>query len=199
MAKETAVPLPALLLLMPDAAGFPSTQLAVRLRLVLPHTLAFSLYLALRYAIHGALVEGYGFAVTPANLSDLALALPAKTGAELLAGQLSVAGIALAATLAAGVVMLLVLKGRRAALPLGLALLVGLLPVLPVSTRMEPRYAVPVWIALSVAFAAGCREMAAGGSRARRRTAVALAAAACLAGLVLNRQDGGLRFARVEQ
>ena len=62
-------------------------------------------------------------------------------------------------------------------------------PVLPVSTRMEPRYAVPVWIAMSVAFAAGCRDLAAAGSRAGRRAAFALAAVACLAGLVLNRQD----------
>lgn len=199
MAKESAVPLPALLLLLPDTAGGPATKLAARLRLVLPHTLALALYLALRYAVHGVLLAGYGFTVTPANLPALALTLPAKTGAELVAGQLSAAAIALAAALAAGIVSLLVLKGRRAAVPLGFALLVALLPVLPVSTRMEPRYAVPVWIAVAVAFAAGCRELAAEGSRAGRRTAIALAAAACLAGLALNRQDWDLRFARLQR
>gem|GEM_PF-478493 len=199
MAKESAVPLPALLLLLPDAAGSPATKLAARLRLVLPHSLALALYVVLRYAVHGVLLAGYGFAVTPANLPALALTLPAKTGVELVAGQLSTAAIALAVALAAGIVSLLVLNGRRAALPLGFALLMALLPVLPVSTRMEPRYAVPAWIALSIAFAAGCWELAAEGSRAGRRTAIALAAVACVAGLALNRQDWDLRFARVQR
>jgi hypothetical protein len=199
MAKESAVPLPVLLLLLPDVAGGPATKLAVRLRLVLPHALALAFYLALRYAVHGGLLAGYGFTVTPANLPALALTLPAKTGVELVAGQFSAAAIALAAALAAGILALLVLKGGRAAVPLGFALLAALLPVLPVSTRMEPRYAVPAWIAVSIAFAAGCRELATEGNRTGRRAAVALAAAACLAGLALNRQDWSDRFARVER
>src|SRR5258706_9129322 len=56
MAKESAVPLPALLLLLPDTAGGAATKLTARLRLVLPHTLALALYLALRYAVHGVLL-----------------------------------------------------------------------------------------------------------------------------------------------
>jgi hypothetical protein len=199
MAKESAVPLPVLLLLLPDPAGGPSTKLAERLRLVLPHTFALALYLGIRFAVHGVLLAGYGFTVTPANLPGLALTLPAKTGAELVAGRLSAAAVLLVAALAAGVLSLLVLKGRRAAVPLGIGLLVAMLPVLPVSTRMEPRYAVPAWIAISIGFAAGCRELAAEGSRTRRRAAVALAAAACLAGLGLNRQDWSDRYARVER
>jgi hypothetical protein len=199
MAKESAVPLPLLLLLLPDPASGPATKLAARLRLVLPHALALTLYLVIRYAVHGTLLAGYGFTVTPANLPGLALTLPAKTGAELVAGRFSAAAVALAAALAAGILSLLVLKGRRAAVPLGLALVAAMLPVLPVSTRMEPRYAVPAWIAVSVAFAAGCRALAAEGSRAGRRAAIALAATACLAGLGLNLQDWSLRFARVQR
>jgi hypothetical protein len=199
MAKESAVPLPLLLLLLPDPAGAPATKLAARMRLVLPHTLALAVYLAIRYAVHGTLLAGYGFTVTLANLPGLALTLPAKTGAELLAGRFSAAAAALAIALAAGILSLLVLKGRRAAVPLGFALLAALLPVLPVSTHMEPRYAVPAWIAVSVAFAAGCRALSAEGSRTGRRAAVALAAAACIAGLSLNLQDWSLRFARVQR
>ena len=199
MAKENAVPLPLLLLLLPDPACSPATKLAARLRLALPHALALALYLVIRYAVHGTLLAGYGFAVTPANLPWLALTLPAKTGAELVAGRFSPAAVALAAALIAGILALLVLKGRRAAVPLGFALVAAMLPILPVSTRMEPRYAVPAWIAVCVAFAAGCKALDEEGSRTRRRAAVALAAAACLAGLGLNLQDWSFRLARAQR
>jgi hypothetical protein len=191
MAKEIAVPLAVILPLLPEPAGSRPTSLRERLRLALPHAVALSLYLALRFGVLGTLLGGYGFAVTPSGLPALALELPGKIAAELMAGRFTWPEAALCALLAAGVLALLP-GGRRAAGLTGLTMLLAVLPVLPVSTRMEPRYAVPAWIALSVAFAAG-------GSRLGRKAGITLAILACVAGLWVNRQDWSLRFARVER
>jgi len=197
MAKEIAVPLAVLLPLLPEPAGGPRTDLAARLRLVLPHAAMLALYLALRYAVLGTLLGGYGFAVTPAGWPALALALPGKVLAEFAGGRLSPAAVLFLAALAVGILSLFLLRGRRAVLLTGIALCLALTPVLPVSTQMEPRFAVPAWIVLAVAFAAGCRALAE--REASRWAGVALVAVACLSGLVLNRQDWSVRFARVER
>ncbi len=202
MAKEIAVPLAVLLPLLPEPAGSRRTDLAARLRLALPHAAMLVLYLAIRHAVLGTLLGGYGFAVTPADWPALALALPGKITAEFAGGRLSPSAVLFLAALAAGVLSLFFLRGRRAVLLTAVALFLALAPVLPVSTQMEPRYAVPAWIVLAVAFAAGCRALAergAPGGRWARGSGVALAAVACLSGLVLNRQDWSLRFARAER
>ena len=196
-AKEIAVPLAVLLPLLPESAGSPRTNLAARLRLILPHAVMLALYLALRYAVLGTLLGGYGFAVTPSDWPALALALPGKVVAEFMGGRFSPAAVLFLAALAAGILALFLLRGRRAVLLTGIALCLALAPVLPVSTQMEPRFAVPAWIVLAVAFAAGCRALTI--RETGRWAGVALAAMACLAGLVLNRQDWSVRFARVER
>ena len=193
------MPLAVLLPLLPEPAGGPRTDLAARLRLVLPHAAMLALYLALRYAVLGTLLGGYGFAVTPADWPALALALPGKVVAEFAGGRVSPAAVLFLAALAAGILSLFLLRGRRAVLLTGIALCLALAPVLPVSTQMEPRFAVPAWIVLAVAFTAGCRALAERATSTGRRAGVALAAAACLSGLVLNRQDWNVRFARVER
>lgn len=195
MAKEIAVPLIVLLPLLPSPAGDRHPGLAARLRLMMPHTALLVLYLILRYAVLGTLLGGYGFIVDPAGLPALALALPGKTAAEFVAGRLSPAALVFAAALAVGILALFFVRGRRAVLLTGAALLLALLPVLPVSTQMEPRYAVPAWIVVALAFAGGGRALA----ERWRWAGVALAAVACLAGLVLNRQDWSARFARTER
>ncbi|HKI06523.1 MAG TPA: hypothetical protein VKK31_31395 [Thermoanaerobaculia bacterium] len=191
LAKEIAVPLAALLPLLPEPAGGRPVSLRERLRLALPHAAALGLYLGLRYGVLGTLLGGYGFTVAPSGLPALALAMPGKIAAELMAGRFSWAAAALCAALAMGI-LALVLRDRRAAALTGLGLLLAVLPVLPVSTRMEPRYAVPAWIALCAAFAAG-------GSRLGRRTGAVVVLVACAAGLWVNRQDWSHRFARVER
>jgi hypothetical protein len=188
MAKEIAVPLAVLLPLLPEPAGSLPVGLRERLRLALPHAAALALYLGLRYGAIGTLLGGYGFIAPP---SGLALELPGKLAAELMAGRFTWMTAVLCAALTAGVLSLLP-RSRRAAGIAGLALLLAVLPVLPVSTRMEPRFAVPAWIVLSVAFAAG-------GSRLGRRAGAVLALAACASGLWVNRQDWSRRFASVER
>jgi hypothetical protein len=198
MAKEIAVPLALLIPLLPASRGRP-IDLVERVRLAIPHAVALVLYLGIRVAVLGPPLGGYGFVVTPSGLPGLAAELPGKIAAEIVGRQFSVVGVIFAAALAAGVLSLLLPPGRRAAALTGLALLLALLPVLPVSTLMEPRYAMPAWIVVAVAFAAGCRRLAASEHPARRQAAIALAVVACVSGLWLNRQDWSRRFARVER
>jgi hypothetical protein len=182
MAKEIAVPLPVFLLALP--------QQRERRRLLLPHAAALIAYLIVRYAVLGTLLGGYGFVVEPTGVPRLALSLPGKVAAELVGSGWT--GVFFAVSLMIGVGALIVLRRWRAALLLGFALLLALLPVLPVSTRMEPRYALPAWIVAAVAFAIGCQALP-------RRIGITLAAVACLSGLLLNRQDWNVRLAQAER
>jgi hypothetical protein len=198
MAKEIAVPLIVLLPLLPEPAENDRADFATlprRLRQLLPHAAMLALYLGLRYGVLGTLLGGYGFAVTPSDLPRLALALPGKLAAELFTGRLTFVSITFAAALLLGILALLVLRGRRAVLLTGVSLLLALLPILPVSTQMEPRYAVPAWIVLILAFAFGCQALA----ERDRRLGIVLGLIVCLSGLVLNRLDWRVRFARAER
>lgn len=199
MAKELAVPLFLLLPFLPPP-GTRQVCRRERFLLALPHAAAFAVYLAVRYAVLGTLLGGYGFAVRPADVPALALALPGRTAAEFVAGRSSAAAIVFALALTAGVSSLLLAHHRRRAAALtGFALALAMLPFLPVAVRMEPRQAAPSWIVIAAAFAAGCSTLSAAESRTRRRTALLLAGAACVSGLWLNRQDWSARFARMER
>jgi hypothetical protein len=196
LAKEIAIPLAALLPFLPAPAGAPPIPLGARLRLAIPHAAMLGLYAALRFVTMSTFLGGYGFKVDPGRFPAVALAEPGRIAAELVGGRTSLAAVVFLAALAAGLVALLGLRGRPAALRLGAALLLALLPVLPVATQVEPRHALAAWIVVAVAFAAGGRAMAESG---RRRLGIGLAVAACLAGLAVNRQDWRLRFAAVER
>ncbi|HEV8578785.1 MAG TPA: hypothetical protein VGX68_06835 [Thermoanaerobaculia bacterium] len=195
MAKEIAVPFVAVLPFLPVPAGAPQSGFRQRSRLAMPHAAAALLYLGLRYAVLGTPFGGYGFIASGSSLPRLALELPGKIAAQIVGGRLSPAAVLFGAVLAVGILALLLMRGWKATALFAFALILAALPALPVSTRMEPRYALPAWLVVAVAFAAGCRTLAA----ARRRTGAALALAACASGLWLNRQDWAVRFARVER
>src|SRR4051812_24161962 len=190
MAKEIAVPLIAILPLLPE----PDKD-RQRLRLILPHAVMLALYLIIRYEVLGTLMGGYGFKVDLRSLPALALALPGKIAAEFIGGRISMAAILFLIVIAIGILALFFLQGFRALSLTGTAPLLALLPVLPVSTQMEPRYAVPAWIVLALAFAAGCQAL----EDKKRWIGAVLGLTACLSGLVLNRQDWSVRFARAER
>ncbi len=169
-AKEIAVPLPALLVLLP--AG----TFRERLRAALPHAAALALYLVYRLWMLDTLVGGYGFVVLPGSWPELLFSLPGKAAAQIAGGATrGPAGWALLAVWLAALVLAAALPGRADAghpprilppLPPGLraigltaaGLLLALLPVLPVSHEVAPRYALPVWLVVAVSLvAAGCR------------------------------------------
>jgi hypothetical protein len=149
LAKEIAVPLVFFLVLIPE------DTFRKRLRVAVPHVAAFVLYLGYRLYMLGTFAGGYGWLVEPSDLPRLALALPAKIGMEML-GRPSPASWAMLAALLIG---LAIVALRQPLLVLASALLV-LLPILPVSTEMEPRYALPAWLLISLAFPFAVRPMA---------------------------------------
>ena len=177
LAKEIAVPLALVLPLLP--AG-PARR---RLAYAVPHVLALGVYAGLRAWLLRPVVAGYGWAVVPAEWPRLVVALPLKVARQF-AGQGGAAGAVLAILVVAtaGVAV-----ARRRALPLALAAaLAALLPVLPVSSEMQPRFALAAWAVAAAAFAAGGGRLAAAGGRARAAGAVLLAAV-LLAAATANR------------
>ena len=190
MAKEIAVPLIVILPLLPEPE-----EGRRRLRLIVPHAVMLALYLIIRYEVLGTLMGGYGFKVDLGSLPVLALVLPGKITEEFIGGRISVLAILFLILIAVGALALFFLRGLWALIVTGAALLLALLPVLPVSTQMEPRYAVPAWIVVAVAFAAGCQVLA----EKKRWIGAAVGLIVCLSGLVLNRQDWNVRFARAER
>jgi hypothetical protein len=195
MAKEIAVPLVALLPLLPPGVAFRE-----RIRTATPHLAACASYLAVRYLVLDTPLGAYGFAVTPSDVPGLALELPAKIAREFVGGHVSPVSTVFALALAAGLsALVLAPSGRRAIALTGFALLLAALPVLVVSTRMEPRYAAPAWLVVALAFTLGCRSLAAGADPRRRLAALAIAVVACTAGLGLNRQDWRVRLDTAER
>jgi hypothetical protein len=149
LAKEIAVPLVFFLVLIPEG------PFRRRLTMAAPHVAAFILYLGYRLYMLGTFAGGYGWLVEPSDLPRLALELPGKIGLELL-GQPSLASWAMLAALLIGLVILAL---RHPQLVTAAALL-ALLPILPVSTEMEPRYALPAWLLVSLAFPFAVRPLA---------------------------------------
>lgn len=190
LAKEIAVPLVFVLPLLPE--GTPRR----RLTLALPHFMAFLLYLAYRLYMLGTMTGGYGWLVDSSDLPSLALLLPVKVGAELL-GQPSAASWALLAALLAGLGIVL-LQGRSAALLVGASVLLGLLPILPVSTEMVPRYALPAWMVLVIAFPFALRDLVRRGG-AVRLAGLGLAAIAAEGVLLAHLDARASAFAKVER
>lgn len=178
LAKEIFVPLGVLLVLLP---GGPPRD---RLRLAAPLAAALGAYLAFRFAMLGTLAGGYGWAVTAGEVPALLASLPGKT-ARALAGPAPVWGGAALAGLVVGIAAA-VASSRAARLLVGAGAALALLPVLPVSTEMEPRYATASWAVLAVGFAAGCHQLARRGGRAAG-WATALAAVTATAVSVSNR------------
>lgn len=190
MAKEIAVPLVLFLPLMPEGS------LRHRLRRAAPHGLALLAYFAVRAGFLGTLGGGYGFAVKPEDLPRAALELPGKISTEMLGLPTPAAWVLFAAILAG--LALTLGHGRPAALRLGAGLALALAPVLPVSTRMEPRFAVPTWLVAVVAFAFAGRSLAVRGGRWRFAAGV-LAFAGCAGGLAANRSDWAVRLGEAER
>lgn len=154
LAKEIAVPLPALLLLL--AAGTRRRRLA---RLA-PHAVGLALYSVYRVWMLGTPFGGYGWVVRPGDRAGLALGLPGKIAREL-AGPSPWGWVVVAAL--AGAALVLAWRSRRHAALVTVGLLAALLPVLPVATEVAPRYAAASWLLLAAALPAAGRALATDG------------------------------------
>jgi hypothetical protein len=161
LAKEIAAPLPLLLLFLPGARKW---------RGIVPHAVELVAYLIWRRAVIGAVVGAYSWATGVSEWPRILLSLPWNLARAFAGVQLYV-GLAMVALM-----LVVIAMKRRAWLPFAIAMLVAILPILPVAKSIHRRYAVMPWLALSVAFAASTR---------RRE----LLLGACALAVVINRQE----------
>lgn len=129
LCKEVFVPLPILLFLMPESTSRESA------RSVLPFLAVTALYLALREAMLGTFFGGYGWAVP----ADERVRFYARAPFRILFAAFAPLKLWLA--VAAGTCVFCVRRPLRI-VGLAIAACVLILPILPVSTELEPRYLV---------------------------------------------------------
>jgi hypothetical protein len=185
--KEIAVPLVLFLPLIPEGT------LRERLRRAVPHAALLLAYIAIRVYFLGT-PQPYGFEVKPGDWPGLALALPFKVVAEM-RGVPSPASWALLTVLLCGL-LFVAAQSWGNAVRTGAGLAFAVAPVLPVSTQMEPRYAVAAWVMAAVTLPFAWQALAARSGR-NRSLAAALAVAVCA--LVANRIDWAGRLADSER
>jgi hypothetical protein len=185
LAKEIAVPLVFVLPLLPDG------HRRTRLRHAIAPVVAMIVFLIWRSAVLGTLLGGYGWAIAPEERLPLLLALPGKlylaiVGANVIAGTV---------VLALMVMAIAALRTRRAWLLILIAIVVAVAPIVPVSLEMQSRYAIPLWIVLTIAFVAGVSAL----RNTRPRVALALLVAVPAIALVANRQEWSAELRRLER
>ncbi len=143
--KEIYVPLPALLLVIPEGTW------RQRIRMLVPHAVAGMLAAVWRVSIIGMNVGAYGFVVRPEERFGRMVTLPLRAVREF-AGSQSAFAIALTVVVVACAALLFV-RVRAARLPLTVAIAVALIPILPVATELQPRWAFALWLVFSISVA----------------------------------------------
>ena len=179
LAKEIAVPLPVVLLVLPERDP------RARLRGLVPHAAALIVYLAWRYAILGELLGGYGWTFGAGGAPSLLRATGARLLHTLAGPQLGI-GVAFLLLLLCGIVLRL--RTRASVVAVFVAFAAAVLPILPVAAHYENRFAIGAWLCAAIVFAAGVDTLR------RRRLAAALLIAAPLLGLLVNRQQWKSEF-----
>ncbi len=180
LARETVVPLLALLVVLPER------DWRTRAHFAAPHAVAIALYLGWRLLVLGTLIGGYGWAVENGEWPALVAAFPKKlflaaAGTDVRLGAAVVVIMAVVAGLA--------LRRRHSALLLAVAMILAAVPVLPISKEMQRRYALVPWIVLVFAFIAGAERL-------RGKWRAALLIAVPILALVMNRQEWKGELAR---
>lgn len=152
--KEVFVPLPFLLLVSPVG---PITD---RLRYLRPHLLFLMIYLVWRYTMLGTLLGGYGWSVRGDDWAELIVGLPAKFW-NVMFGAAPVAGGIILLTFL-GSVITLTIRSRAALGRVAWAAVLAIAPIVPVSTVLERRYAVLLWLLIVVVIACACEHYLSG-------------------------------------
>jgi len=180
LAQGIAVPLPLLLLFLPEST------LRVRARHLVFHGVALMAYLVWRYEVLGSIFGGYGWAIRSDEVPRLLAVLPWKVilafaGAGMGVGLVAVGLLSIGAGLA--------IRTRQALLFAGITLLFAILPIIPVSKEMQSWYAVLPWLWLCSIFALGVAKL-------RSSAQVLFLVAAASAVVIANRQEWTHEYAR---
>lgn len=172
LSKEIAVPLPAVLVVLPER------DLRSRVRAMWPHAIVLAVYFAWRYEMLGKLIGGYGWTFGPRD-APLLLLRTAWSVARTFAGPRLAIGIPFVILVACGI--LLRMRSRFAIAAVLVAFAVAIGPIVPVAVHYEHRFAWAAWICAAIVFAAGADTLR------NRRMALAMMVAAPLFGLFVNR------------
>lgn len=181
LSKEIALPLPLLLLLLPERDA------RHRVRHAIGHAVALAIYLVWRWLVVGTIVGAAGWTISPGELPTLVATLPWKVVLACAGAAVGV-GVMLLVSLTAAAAS--ALRTRRAILIAAVSLVLILLPILPLSKQMQRAYAVLPWLWVCVLFAIGIEKV-------RLRNAVILLALALAS--VANRQEWTREFTRARR
>jgi hypothetical protein len=179
LAKEIAVPLLLVLLILPER------DVRARLRAVWPHGLALIIYFAWRYAILGKLAGGYVWTFGPSDVPLLLVRTVARIAATFAGPRLAI-GIPFVLLILFGI--LLRLRSRFSVVAIAVAFAAAIGPIIPVAVYYEHRFAWCAWICAVIVFAAGTDTLR------NRWLALSLMIAAPLLGAVVNRQQWKSEF-----
>jgi hypothetical protein len=179
LAKEIAVPLLLVLLILPER------DLRARLRAVWPHGLALIIYFAWRYAILGKLIGGYVWTFGAGEVPLLLVRTVVRIFGTFAGPRLAI-GIPFVVLVVIG--MLLRLRSRASVVAIVVAFAAAIGPIIPVAMYYEHRFAWCAWICTAIVFAAGTDTLR------NRRLALSLMIAAPLVGATVNRQQWKSEF-----
>jgi hypothetical protein len=174
LAKEIAVPLLPVLLVLPER------DLRARIRAVWPHGIALLIYFAWRYAILGKLIGGYGWTFGPGEIPLLLVRTVARIVGTFAGPRIAI-GIPFVILILLGI--LLRLRSRFSAVAIAVAFVAAIGPIVPVAAHYEHRFAWCAWICTAIVFAAGTDALR------NRRLALSIMIAAPLLGSMVNRQQ----------
>ena len=174
LAKEIAVPLIVILLILPEG------DFRARRSIALPHAVALLVYVGWRIAMIGTVFGGYGWAVTRAELPGVVAAIPWKllkafAGPDVWSGTVCLLMI--------GIGFAVAVRNRTTMTTALIALALAIAPIVPVSKELQPRYALLSWLVVSTVFVVGVSSMR------RRGSALFLGIAAAVVLIIANRQE----------
>jgi hypothetical protein len=141
IAKEVFVPIPLLFLAIPRG---------LHRRYLAPQAVALAIYSVWRMALLGPALRGYGWTVRPSEWPRVVATLPFRAFRILtLSNPAGYLGVALLLV----TMLIVIVKLPSSRLRIALGFVVALVPVIPVSIDVEPRYALGVWLLLVISAA----------------------------------------------
>jgi hypothetical protein len=172
LAKEIAVPLVAVLLLLPEAT------LRQRARFAAPHIMTLGFYFLWRRVALGEWIGGYGWTIRASDVPQLTVSFPIALLRHI--GGTTAIGVALLVLIGFGI--LLRIRSTRDAFVVGTLLILSIAPILPMAKKLEARFVVVLWLCFVVIAVAGFATI----SNARIRNALLIAVP--IIAIVVNRQ-----------
>ena len=184
LAKEVAVPLVAILMLLPEKDA------RTRTRSTTPHLVALLIYALWRRADLGVWFGGYGWRIRSTDIPSIVAAFPAAVW-EHIAGPSILFGSAMILLVVAGIVLRMRSAADAGRILAVLALTIA--PFLPMARKFESRFVLAFWLACAVIAVAGFLTLK------NRTVSTALLILTPLLALVVNRQVWAGELARSQR